>query len=81
MPETSTPPAGTPNRNATKERTSAYVIGWIAKAVAVYLGIAEHLGEARAGILILAGVFFLGAQAVESVALRLIDKFFAKDSP
>jgi hypothetical protein len=72
MPDSpsSTSPAGMPSR------ISTYVIANGTKVVGAYLVLKEQAGEGRNSVLIVGAIMILGAQTVEAVLLRVIDRFF-----
>ena len=69
-PPSSTPHGGMPSRITT------YVIANGTKVAGAYLVLKEQAGEGRNSVLIVGAVMILGAQTVEAVLLRIIDRFF-----
>jgi hypothetical protein len=70
------------NGSASKARGSTRVITKVGQLVGLGLGIAEWIrpGPAQDSVLLFCVALVLGAEAVESLALRLIDKVLDRDS-
>lgn len=70
------------NGSASKARGSTRFITKMTQVVGVGLAIAEWArpGPAQDSVLILCMAFVLGAEAVESLVLRMIDRVFDRDT-
>jgi hypothetical protein len=70
------------NGSASKARGSTRAITKVGQLVGLGLGIAEWIqpGPAQDSVLLFCVALVLGAEAVESLALRLIDKVLDRES-
>lgn len=76
------PPSNGNGASVSRVRGSALLVTNLAKIAGIVLAILEwrQPGPAQNSVLILCGVFVLGADAVEKAALHLIDRLFGADS-
>ena len=72
-PHSSQPPTGRASRVTT------LVIANGLKVVGAYLIVVEQQGMGRSTVLIVGALLALGAQTVETVVLRAIDRFFGRE--